>query len=226
MLTISYARTEITLTVLLGAAATVVVAWLFGWWALLPAILTLALLSFYRHPHRRIPAGPYLLAPADGRVVAVQRNFTDADGDAPSLRIMIFLAVYNVHVNRSPCAGRVAQVSYKPGQFLNALNADADTCNECNTVLIEPQPPLPGPVRIRQIAGVLARRIVCAIQVGDQLAAGQPLGMIKLGSRTELRAAEHPGWEVLVGVGARVRAGETVLARFHPTPGGQPAVSS
>lgn len=216
MLTTSYAAKEIALTLLIGLAVTVVVGVFFGLWALVPLAIMLALLSFYRDPPRRIPRGEGLvLAPADGRIVAIERNLPDPDGQGRWVRIMTFLAVYNVHVNRSPCAARVSALSYRPGKFVNALGAEADTCNECNAITLTPRPPLPGPVHVRQIAGVLARRIVCTVKVGQEVAAGERIGMIKLGSRTELRVPESDDWQVLVHVGQRVAAGRTVMLRLQ-----------
>jgi phosphatidylserine decarboxylase len=210
-----YARLEVILTLIIGAALTALIAWLAGWWAVLPAVVALALLSFYRDPQRVIPEGNNLLvAPADGKVVDIARGYAGPDG-TPHLRIMIFLSVFNVHVNRSPCAGRVLDARHKPGRFINALNPAADECNECNTLTLTPDAPLPGPVRVRQIAGVLARRIVCVAKAGDRLATGERFGMIKLGSRTELMVPEHDGWEVLVHAGQPVRGGLTVLARLR-----------
>lgn len=212
-----YARTEILLITLIGAVITAVVAWLAAWWALLPVVIALALLSFYRDPARHPPTDPHvILAPADGKVVDIGRAVAGADGP-PVLRIMIFLSVFNVHINRSPCAGRVIDVQYRRGEFLNALRPEADARNESNTVRLEPAAPLPGPVRVRQIAGVLARRIVCTVRGGDSLTAGQRYGMIKLGSRTEVCLAEDPRWELLVAVGDRTYAGRTVLARWRDT---------
>jgi phosphatidylserine decarboxylase len=207
-----YARLEETLIILTGGAVTAGVAWLFGWWALLPALLALAILSFYRDPPRRVPDDPnIILAPADGKIVTIAPGEQDADGQ-PILRIMVFLSVLNVHINRAPCAGRVRDVQYKPGKFLNALDSAADLQNECNTIVLDPQG-LPGPIRVRQIAGVLARRIVCRAAPGDDLAAGQRYGMIKLGSRTEISLPDDEGWEVLVTLGDKVKAGRTPLAR-------------
>ena len=221
-----YARLEELLIILLGGLCTAAVAWFFGWWSLIPAIVTLALLSFYRDPPRRVPDVPTaILAPADGKVVDISHDVALQDGSSV-LRIVIFLSVFNVHVNRSPCAGRVTDVQYRPGKFLNALKAEADAANECNTLVIEPQPPFPGPVRVRQIAGVLARRIVCATRPGDSLTAGQRYGMIKLGSRTEICLPDNPGWELCVELGARVRAGRSILARLRPTETGVAAATS
>lgn len=211
----AYARLEITLIVVLGGALTAIVAHLAGWWALLPALLALAVLSFYRDPPRRVPPDAALvLAPADGKIVEITRDAEGPDG-ARVVRIMVFLSVFNVHINRSPCAGTVEAVDYRPGEFLNALRAEVDTRNESNTLVLRPAAPLPGPVHVRQIAGVLARRIVCTARPGATLAAGQRYGMIKLGSRTEVCLPEDARWEVCVQVGQAARAGCTVLARWH-----------
>ncbi len=207
-----YARKEVLAISIGGAFLTALLAWLAGWWGMIPAILALAVLSFYRDPPRNIPPGNNLiLSAADGRVVEVSRNAAGPDGQ-PCVRIMTFLSVLNVHVNRSPCAGHVKQVEYKNGEFLSALRADADTRNEANTLLIAPEPPLTGPIRVRQIAGVLARRIVCTASPGTELAAGERFGMIKLGSRTEVCLPERPDWELHVRVGDTVRGGVTILA--------------
>ncbi len=210
-----YARFEVTLIALIGGLLTAGAAWFFTAWACLPAGLTLALLAFYRDPRRTPPrAANLVLAPADGKVVEVARDVTLPDGRR-GVRIMIFLSVFNVHLNRSPCAGQVAAVEYRPGQFRNALSPDADQVNECNTLTLSPAEPLPGPIRVRQIAGVLARRIVCAVRPGEHLTAGQRYGMIKLGSRTEVCLPAHPDWELLVNVGDHTRGGLTVLARLR-----------
>lgn len=217
MLATQYAGREVVVTILLGALVTVLAAWWAGWWALVPAVLTLALLAFYRDPPRRVPANPAcLMAPADGRVVRITRNAATPDG--PQLQIMIFLSVLDVHINRSPCAGEVLDVQYRPGKFLNALKAEADEQNEANALTLRPAGALPGPLIVRQVAGILARRIVCRAAAGDPLAAGERFGMIKLGSRTELRAPEDARWEVLVREGEHVSGGRTVLVRLRTSP--------
>ncbi|MCH8806310.1 MAG: phosphatidylserine decarboxylase family protein [Planctomycetes bacterium] len=197
---------------------TAVVAWLVGVWAVLPAVLALALLSFYRDPPRRIPPGDDLLvSPADGKVTEVVRHERGKDGPSEQWRVCIFLSVANVHLNRSPCAGRVADVTYTPGKFINALNPAAVRVNENSVLTLEPTPPIPGPIRIRQVSGALARRIVCEAKPGDELTTGERFGMIKLGSRTEIVVPEHACWEVVVKVGDSVRGGSTVLARLRRT---------
>ncbi|MFQ5806969.1 MAG: phosphatidylserine decarboxylase [Phycisphaerae bacterium] len=210
-----YARLEITLILLLGAVVTVATGYYWQWWSLLPGVLALALLLFYRDPPRKTPVGDDLLiAAADGRLMNVQRDYHDGETETRQLRFVIFLSVFNVHVNRSPCAGSITQVQYYPGAFLNALRPEATDRNENNLVVIQPKSPLPGPVHVRQIAGVLARRVVCALKVGDEVSTGQRFGMIKLGSQTEIRVPEDPGWEIVVARGDRVKAGLTVLARL------------
>jgi len=211
-----YARREAAAIVLLGGGLTVATGTLAGWWAVLPAALTVGLLAFYRDPPRRVPdEASLLVAPADGRVMFVRRNEAAPGGGPGTLRVGIFLSVLDVHVNRSPCAGRVLSVEYRPGRFHNALRAAATDQNECNTITLEPQPPLPGPVRVRQIAGLLARRIVCGVATGQRVRAGERVGMIKLGSQTELCVPDDERWVVLVRSGQHVRAGVSVLLRWR-----------
>jgi phosphatidylserine decarboxylase len=178
-----------------------------GWLAFLltTPLLFLGLFSvwFFRDPERAPAAGRGLvLSPADGRVVAV------ADDPAgPSLAI--FLSVLDVHVNRSPIAGRVESVEYREGRFLAAFDPRAGEVNERNEILLSgPE----GSVRVRQIAGAIARRIVCRVKPGDRLSAGQRLGMIRFGSRTDLRLP--PGSALLVGQGERVKGGITIVGRM------------
>lgn len=209
-----YAKVETTLTILIGGAATIAVGVFLHWWAFAPGLLTAALLMFYRDPPRKPLTGEnLLLAPADGKIMKIERDYGDAS--SPELRIVVFLSVFNVHINRSPCDGRVTIVDYSPGEFLNALKPEATERNENNLVTIEPQPPLLGPVRVRQISGVLAKRIVCTLKPGDHVTAGERFGMIKLGSQTEIRVPEDRRWVVCVRPGDVVRAGLTVLARIE-----------
>ena len=173
--------------------------------ALALPLLLLGLFSlwFFRDPERAPPEGPGLvLSPADGRVVAVLD-----DPSGPGLAI--FLSVFDVHVNRSPIAGQVESVEYRPGRFLAAFDPRAGEINERNEIVLSGQE---GSVRVRQIAGAIARRIVCRVRAGDRLSAGQRFGMIRFGSRTDLRLPA--GSTVLVGRGERVRGGVTVVGRM------------
>lgn len=210
-----YARLEVGIIALLGVLISAATGYYLGWWVLLPLLLTLAALSFYRDPPRVIPVGGnLLLSPADGRIMSVERNWQPPEGGPAELRICIFLSVANVHVNRSPCAATVKEISYTPGLFLNALKPEATLRNENSLMTLSPSGPLPGPMRVRQIAGLLAKRIVCAAKPGDRLSAGQRFGMIKLGSQTEIRVPESPHWQVRVAARQSVKGGSTILAEW------------
>lgn len=210
----SYARIETTLIILIGGGITALCWYYLGWWSLGPGLMTLALLAFYRDPPRRVATGDgILVSPADGKIAEIKRDHEGEHG--PELRIVIFLSVLNAHLNRSPCDATVRDVKYEPGEFLNALKPESTERNERNTLTLDPDAPIPGPVVVRQIAGALARRIVCKAKPGDRLKTGQRFGMIKLGSRTELRVPENPNWRVLVSVGDSVTAGVSVLARLE-----------
>jgi phosphatidylserine decarboxylase len=178
------------------------------------ALAWLAGLAFFRDPHRTPPGDPAALgAPADGRIVETAKLAHHEEIDGPASRISIFLSVLDVHVNRSPCAGRVRAVRYQPGQYLDARDPDSGRLNEANTIIIDPDEPHVGPIVVRQIAGLIARRIVCDIKPGDRLETGQRIGMIKFGSRTELIVPGHVNYQTAVEVGDRAVGGETVMAR-------------
>jgi len=180
-------------------------------------------LSFFRDPERAIPAEPgAIVAPADGTVTDV----TDVDEPeflrGPATRIGIFLSVFNVHVNRAPVAGAVELVRHVPGGFRDARRAEeASRVNEANLLGLRADDAAGAPVLVRQIAGAIARRIVCEARPGQRLERGQRYGMIKFGSRTELFLPRGAGFQAAVRVGDRVRGGATVVAR--PAPALQPA---
>ncbi len=158
---------------------------------------------FFRDPRRIPPDDPSaIVAPADGRVMAVERR-----GDR--WRISIFLSIFDVHVNRAPEAGSVARVAYRRGRFLAAFREEAATANERNHVLLDTPR---GAVEVVQIAGLIARRIVCGVGPGDALARGQRFGLIRFGSCTELWLPSSV--EPTVAVGDRVRGGETIVSRW------------
>jgi phosphatidylserine decarboxylase len=190
---------------LLAGAA--VVTYIAGWiWALPLCILAAFCLYFFRDPNREVPAGPVAVSPADGKVVVVKPE----DGGQ---RISIFLNVFDVHVNRTPIPGRVTDIHYQEGQFLVASKEEASHSNEQNTITVE------GTVAgqstrivFKQIAGLIARRIICYKKPGDTLAAGERVGLIKFGSRVDVQLG--PEWEVVVHVGQRVSAGSSVIARL------------
>ena len=171
-------------------------------------------LLFFRDPSRTIPDQPgILVSPADGKVTEVSRldHYDGVQGRA--LRISIFLSVFDVHINRVPCAGRVRKIEYKPGKFLDARHPDCGSLNESNTIEMDPGEGLPGPIIVRQVAGLIARRIICNIKEQDSVTRGQRLGLIKFGSRTDLIVPDTGGLEAAVQVNDYVKGGETVLFR-------------
>ena len=178
---------EITLaTLILGGMATGG-AWLF-WPAAIPfAVAWLWVLWFFRDPKRRGRFDPGdLCSPADGTVTEVTELDIHGSIGGPAVRIGIFLGLFDVHVNRSPCSGRVRSVSYRAGEFLDARHPESGRRNESNTLLIDSDQPIPGPIEVRQVAGVLARRIVCHVAADQHMPIGARFGLIKFGSRTEL----------------------------------------
>jgi phosphatidylserine decarboxylase len=179
-----------------------VVTYLTNWYFALPfLILALFCLYFFRDPDREIPPGPVAVSPADGKVVVVKP-------ENGGQRISIFLNVFDVHVNRTPIPGRITDVHYQEGQFLVASKEAASHSNEQNVITVEG--PL-GRIEFKQIAGLIARRIVCYKKPGDTLVAGERVGLIKFGSRVDVQLG--PEWEVTVRVGERVAAGSSVIAR-------------
>ena len=188
------------------AVAACILAWM-GWPAVagILAAVALAFLAFFRDPERTAPALPgAVLAPADGKVMGIAEVEDRWVGRA--VRLSIFLSPLDVHVNRAPAAGLVRDVEYVPGRFLAAYKPEASEQNERCTVALEADA---ARLSVRQISGVLARRIVCRARPGDKLQAGQRYGLIRFGSRTDLLVPA--GTELRVQVGDRVRGGETVM---------------
>ena len=183
------------------------VTWATGHWAwgVAPVLLAVFFLWFFRDPERTIPTGPGLIvSPADGLVTETVQISTP---DGPRQRISIFLSVFDVHVNRSPIAGVLTQVRYQKGQYVNAMNPACAECNEQNIVAVRGEGM---DVTFKQIAGLLARRIVFRPREGDRLERGQRVGMIKFGSRTDVIFPSDA--ELRVKTGQRVKGGESVLA--------------
>jgi phosphatidylserine decarboxylase len=186
------------------ASAGALVYWLVG---PVPAALCFLIGAFcawfFRDPERALPVGPVALSPADGRVVSV---VGEADRRT---RISIFLNIFDVHVNRSPITGVITDVTYQRGRFLVASRGIASAENEQNIITIRADDGTV--VVIKQIAGLIARRIVCTKKVGDSVQAGERVGLIKFGSRVDV--VFGPEWRVEVSPGSRVSAGSSVLAR-------------
>jgi phosphatidylserine decarboxylase len=173
-------------------------------WAGIPFyILCLFCLWFFRDPEREIPAGPVAVSPADGKVVLIR---PEADGRT---RLAIFLNVFDVHVNRSPIAGVIEKIQYRPGKFLVASHDEASLENEQNTLVVKGADGVS--VEFSQIAGLIARRIVCYKKPGDAVRAGDRIGLIKFGSRVDLLFGSE--WKLEVAVGQRVAAGSSIIAR-------------
>ncbi|MBI2687890.1 MAG: phosphatidylserine decarboxylase [Acidobacteria bacterium] len=164
-------------------------------------ILAVFCLWFFRDPDREIPAGPVAVSPADGKVVAIKPE----NGQT---RISIFLNVFDVHVNRSPIAGKITNVQYKTGKFLVASREEATTDNEQNFITVEGNGTK---IVFSQIAGLIARRIICYKKAGDAVQAGERVGYIKFGSRVDIFLG--PEWSVEVKEGQRVAAGADIIAR-------------
>jgi phosphatidylserine decarboxylase len=191
-------------------AAAFVVGWLARpAWAAIPVLLALFFLWFFRDPERAIPDAPgAVVAPGDGKVTDVSLV---RQGGGERARISIFLSVFDVHINRSPIAGIVRDVRYQRGRFLNAMNQDSAEQNEQNIVRVEGDGQT---VVLKQIAGLLARRIVFLPKIGDHLERGQRVGLIKFGSRVDVLF--DPSASLAVKVGDRVRGGASVLAYLQP----------
>jgi phosphatidylserine decarboxylase len=164
-------------------------------------ILAAFCLWFFRDPEREIPSGPVAVSPADGKVVAVKP-------EQGLTRVSIFLNIFDVHVNRTPIPGKITKVEYHRGKFLVASKEEASTQNEMNTLTVEGDG---SRVVFSQIAGLIARRIVCYKKAGDTVAAGERIGLIKFGSRVDVLLG--PEWEITIREGQRVSAGSSIIAR-------------
>jgi phosphatidylserine decarboxylase len=193
-------------------AAAVLVGWLtVPALAAIPLLLAAFFLWFFRDPERRIPAVQgAIVSPADGKVTGI--SVIQENGEART-RISIFLSVFDVHVNRSPVSGVIENARYQKGKFVNAMSATSADSNEQNIVTVSSDA---GTVVFKQIAGLLARRIVFTRKVGDRVERGQRVGMIKFGSRTDV--IFPAGAEMKVRLGEHVKGGSTVLAIAPPIP--------
>jgi len=192
---------------LLAGAA--IVTYLLGWPYAVPFyLLTAFCLNFFRDPEREVPPGPVAVSPADGKVVAIRPVASGAN------RISIFLNVFDVHVNRTPIPGKVTCVNYKKGQFLAANKAEASEANEQSILTVAGVVGgVPTTVMFKQIAGLIARRIICYKKPGDILEPGERIGLIKFGSRFDVFLG--PEWTIVVHPGDRVSAGSSIIARIR-----------
>lgn len=192
------------------------------WWlvtpvlTIIPAVAFALIIWFFRDPERTAPGEKNILvAPADGKIMDIEEVDEPLFLKQKAVRIGIFMSPLDVHLTRVPDSGKIAFIYYCPGRFLSAFNPRAKTENENNSIgLLLKREGRTLPIMIRQISGVLARRIVCKCALEDEVVRGQRVGMIKFGSRTEvyIPAAEKP--EISVKIGEMVRSGETVVARI------------
>jgi len=187
-------------------AAAVLVGWLTSpLWAAVPLALAAFFLWFFRDPERKITGEPgAVVSPADGKITDISPTVIEGK---PLKRISIFLNVFDVHVNRSPISGVIRGAKYQEGKFLNAMDPQCADCNEQNTVTVEGEGHT---VVFKQIAGLLARRIVFTKKIGEKVERGERVGLIKFGSRTDIlmEASAH----IQVKVGDRVKGGASILA--------------
>ncbi|MGO4704446.1 phosphatidylserine decarboxylase [Microvirga sp. 2MCAF38] len=202
--------------ILIGLIATFFVGWLWSPLAWIGAIITTWICYFFRDPARVTPIRQGLVvSPADGRVSLIMTAVPPAELELPQepmTRVSVFMNVFDCHVNRSPVEGRITQILYTPGLFLNAELDKASDDNERNALVIETNGTKIGVV---QIAGLVARRIVSFVKVGDKLSPGERFGLIRFGSRLDIYLPLNA--QVLVGLGQTAVAGETVLADLNAT---------
>jgi phosphatidylserine decarboxylase len=195
-------------------AVTFVVQMLFGLvWSWPLWLITLFVMQFFRDPPRVVPVGDqYILSPADGRIVAVMAC-TDPYLQRPAIKISVFMNVFNVHSNRAPIAGTVRQITYQPGRFFNADLDKASTDNERNAIVLENA--RGQMLTCVQVAGLIARRILCYTNVGARLKPGQRYGFIRFGSRVDVYVP--PESRVRAALGDKVSATTTILAEWNQT---------
>jgi phosphatidylserine decarboxylase len=193
----------------ISLAASLLAAWVWGAWSAPLWLWTLFVLQFFRDPVRVPPVdADVVMSPADGRIVAVEKT-TDPYLQRDALKISVFMNVFNVHSNRSPVDGEIKGRWYNPGAFLNAAVDKASTENERNALWIRTER---GDVIFVQIAGLIARRILCYVRTGDVLARGQRYGFIRFGSRVDVYLPLHAKPEV--SIGQKVKAARSILARW------------
>ncbi|MDW7657742.1 MAG: phosphatidylserine decarboxylase family protein [Bacillota bacterium] len=199
--------------ILIGLVVSVVLYFVLPWLAVISLLLTCFFCFFFRNPTRIGPVAPAdLISPADGKVMAITKLDHVDDLGSPAVCITIFLSLFNVHINRAPMSGDVFCRRYRPGKYLPAFKSHASDLNERNTIGITDGS---RKILVNQITGFIARRIVCDVTPGDTLNQRQRFGMIRFGSCTELICPVDV--IVLAKAGDRVRAGQTVLARFTAT---------
>jgi phosphatidylserine decarboxylase len=195
------------------ASALTIAAFIFGgvWAAVLPLVLTLFVVYFFRDPERLAPEGDNMfVSPADGRILQIQTVTEEKFLKSTAIEISIFMSPLNVHVNRAPCAGVVESVVYTPGAFISAFKPEASIRNENIAMLLKGSS---GRILVRQVAGAVARRVVCRARQGDTLKKGERYGIIKFSSRLDVYLPENT--EIKVKPGDPVKAGETIIGQLN-----------
>ena len=197
-----------------GAAVLTGGAWLAGWTipTCLFGTLTLFTAWFFRNPARKVPTqAGIVVSPGDGKVIAIDREFEPRYIKDASIRVSIFLNVFDVHVNRIPCAGTVEDIVYQPGKFVAANKPEATIQNEQNALCLKTTEG--AKVLCVQVAGLIARRIVCWLMAGARVATGERYGLIRFGSRMDLYLPATS--TIRVSVGDRVKGGETIVGELR-----------
>src|SRR6516162_7630325 len=205
------------------ALASLILFWIWGPLGWIGTVLTVWCALFFRDPVRVTPVRDgIVVAPADGRISMITQAIPPLDlGDKALPRISIFMSVFNCHINRSPVAGRIDRIAYRPGVFINAELDKASEDNERNSLVIATPN---GRIGVIQIAGLVARRIVSFVKEGQSIGAGERFGLIRFGSRLDVYLPE--GTKALVCEGQTAIAGETILADFRLNDGLTPAFRS
>lgn len=179
------------------------------------AVILIWLLSFFRDPDHKVPAGDNLiLSPADGTVSDIEIVDEPSFISGKATRIGIFLSVFNVHINRTPCAVKIEKITYHKGKFINAMNPESGKVNESNDIAMRRLVKPDEKILVRQISGAIARRIVCDAERGQEFTGGTIFGMIKFGSRTELYLPASSQAKIIVKKGDKVKAGLSILAKY------------
>lgn len=210
----TFAKESLPFVAPLGIAALVLLAFRQTQWAFAIGAVAILVLLFFRVPRRRTEAGEHsIVAPGNGRILRLDRSAALPGHDGDLQRIVTFLSVFDVHVQRAPVSGEVVESRFTPGRKVAAFKPEAGSVNENHlTVLRRENGDLIG---VRQVAGLVARRVVCRLQPGDLIQRGDLMGLIKFGSRVDLMLPDH--YEILVREGDRLREGETEVARLKET---------
>jgi phosphatidylserine decarboxylase len=211
-----YGTREILLSALAAAVLIFFCGWLgVGWLSVVPLLLFGWVLAFFRDPRRVPPENPRaVVSPADGTITHIEEKEEPHFVGGRAIMVGIFLSIFNVHLNRAPWRGTVRYLQYTPGSFHDARSEASSAENEQMAIGLETEHPRAGRMLVKQIAGLIARRIVCDVREDQTVERGELIGMIKFGSRTELYLPAEAGLELKVKVGDKVCAGTTVLGEL------------